>query len=175
MIKLLTLEEIKNKKYEIAKIYKEVFKTDDSTADFLVTRIDESLGLNIIICGAFEEEKLIGFVYGLDFLKENWWAMQIDEKLPKGTDWYKNTFELNELAVLEKYQSKGYGKELMKCLIENFKGDKILLSTKKFENEKVINFYHKLGFKDLINPFEYPNGEYETSIVLYLNKQIKND
>ena len=72
MIKLLTLEEIKNKKYEIAKIYKEVFKTDDSTADFLVTRIDESLGLNIIICGAFEEEKLIGFVYGVDFLKENY-------------------------------------------------------------------------------------------------------
>lgn len=170
MIKLLSLEEIAKYKEEISRIYKDVFKTNDATANFLITRIDGSLGLNTMICGAFDDEKLVGFVYGFDFLKENWWAMQIDSKLPSGTDWYKNTFELNELAVLEEYQGKGYGKELMKCLIENFRGDKILLSTKRFENEKIINFYHKLGFKDLINPFEYPNGEYETSIVLCLNK-----
>ena len=96
--------------------------------------------------------------------------MQVDSQLPSGIDWYKGTFELNELAVIEEYQGKGYGKKLMKCLIENFEGDRILLSTKKFNNDKIINFYHKLGFKDLVNPFEYPNGDYETSIILCLNK-----
>ncbi len=170
MIKLLTLEEIEKYKREIACIYKEVFNADDFSTDFLITRIDESLKNNIKIIGAFENEKLVGFVYGFDFLKGNWWAIQVDSQLPKEINWYKNTFELNELAVLENCQGKGYGKALMKCLIENFHGDKILLSTKKFKNEKVINFYHKLGFKDLINPFEYPNGEYETSIILCLNK-----
>lgn len=170
MIKLLTLEEIEKYKREISDIYKEVFKTDDFSANFLIARIDGSLKNNIKIVGAFENEKLIGFVYGFDFLKENWWAMQVDSQLPSGIDWYKGTFELNELAVIEKYQGKGYGKKLMKCLIENFEGDKILLSTKKFNNDKIINFYHKLGFKDLINPFEYPNGDYETSIILCLSK-----
>jgi len=170
MIKLLTLEEIEKYKREISDIYKEVFKTDDFSANFLITRIDGSLKNNIKIVGAFENEKLIGFVYGFDFLKENWWAMQVDSQLPSGIDWYKGTFELNELAVIEKYQGRGYGKKLMKCLIENFEGDKILLSTKKFNNDKIINFYHKLGFKDLVNPFEYPNGDYETSIILCLNK-----
>ena len=164
------IEEIEKYKVEMAKIYKEVFKADDFSANFLITRIDDSLKNNIKIVGAFENEKLIGFVYGFDFLKENWWAMQVDSQLPSGIDWYKGTFELNELAVIEKYQGRGYGKKLMKCLIENFEGDKILLSTKKFNNDKIINFYHKLGFKDLVNPFEYPNGDYETSIILCLNK-----
>lgn len=54
----------------------------------------------------------------------------------------------------------------MKCLIENFDGDKILLSTKKFKNEKVINFYHKLDLR-LINPFEYPNGEYNFNNIMF--------
>ena len=66
MIKLLTLEEIEKYKREISDIYKEVFKTDDFSANFLFTRIDGSLKNNIKIVGAFKNEKLIGFVYGFD-------------------------------------------------------------------------------------------------------------
>jgi len=47
MIKLLTLEEIEKYKKQISDIYKEVFKADDFSANFLITRIDDSLKNNI--------------------------------------------------------------------------------------------------------------------------------
>lgn len=173
MIKLLTNEEIKKNKYRIAEIYREVFNLKKDSEEFLVYRIDNSIenGLNTKILVAMEESEIVGFLFGFDFREENWWAQQIENDLPKvDFNWYENTFELNELAVLEKYRKNGYGKQLMKKLIEDKSYHRILLGTAKENNENVLRFYYSLGFKDLINPFYYENAEYSTSIIMIHKK-----
>ena len=169
MIKVLNEEEMIKYLDELAEIYKLAIKSTDDSVNFLKERIKNSINsnLNTVIVVAMEDEKIVGFVYGFDFKPETWWAVQIAPSLPKEEfDWYENTFELNELMVLPEYQSKGYGKLLMNKIRDDFNYSRILLGTAKNNNDKVINFYKKLGYEIIVDNFKYPNDEYGTSLIL---------
>ena len=60
------------------------------------------------------------------------------------------------MAVLEDFQSKGYGEQLLKAA-ENFcfeeKADLIWFNAR----EKAIPFYQKSGYKIIGNAFDIPN------------------
>ncbi len=56
---------------------------------------------------------------------------------------------LSSIAVLPEYHSKKIGEELVKMFLKEVKGmgaDEVTLTTDKFNNDKVIAFYKKLGF-----------------------------
>lgn len=170
MIQSLNHEEIGLYKHRLAKIYREVFDYDEKAEALLVMRIENSLAkaLHPQIFIAREGDAIAGFLFGIDFKKENWWAQQIDAQLPHMPfDWYEDSFELNELALLAPYRGRGYGKQLMQACIEQCGKRRILLATKKENNDAVIHFYRHLGFRDLINPFDYKNYDYPTSIILW--------
>lgn len=70
-----------------------------------------------------------------------------------GTARYRNTstgIKLERFAVLKKYRGNGIGKALMKYILKKIKDDSnIYLHAQK----PVINFYKKLGFKEVGKPF----------------------
>lgn len=176
MIKILNESEMLTHKDKLIEIYRKAMKLEEKTAQYLGVRIENSIKekLNTVIITVWNEKinEMMGFVYGFDFKPENWWALQIKDFLPlkKNVDWFENTFELNELMISPEYQGKGYGKKLMNELEKNIFHRYILLSTKKNNNTKVIDFYHKLGYYNIIDPFNYVGNVYDTSIIMCLDK-----
>lgn len=172
MIKNIKIEEPDNYAEQIKQIYSAALGYSAESADFLITRIRnaEAKGLNLILLGAFEEEDLVGFVFGFDFAKGNWWEQQIAERLPSDYNWYDNTFELNELAVEPTMQGKKYGERLMRTLMDEVKNKNILLGTAKHNNEHVLRFYKKLGFETVIDNFFYDGNSYNESVIMGIKR-----
>lgn len=56
-------------------------------------------------------------------------------------------YEIKNIATYEKYQKNGYGSIMIKHIIESLKneGKKLLIGTG--ENDQIIAFYKKFGFK----------------------------
>lgn len=92
--------------------------------------------------GLFENENIIGAV---SVYKTN--SPLFTEKIQ---------FQIRGMAVLEDFQSKGYGEQLLKAA-ENFcfeeKADLIWFNAR----EKAIPFYQKSGYKIIGNAFDIPN------------------
>lgn len=176
MIKILNENEMYVYKDKLIEIYQKALNLQEKSAQYLGIRIENSIKnkLNTVIITSWDEKtnEITGFVYGFDFRPENWWALQIKDFLPlkEGINWYENTFELNELMISPEYQGKGYGKRLMKELEKNISHRFILLSTKKNNNAKVIDFYHKLEYRNIIDPFNYIDNAYDTSIIMCFDK-----
>jgi ribosomal protein S18 acetylase RimI-like enzyme len=82
-----------------------------------------------------------------------------------------NSAFIEELAINLKFRGKGYGKLLIKKLIEYCKENNIVsihLGTEDKENCKLIKFYEKLGFKKVGKLEDIdPNSEYDHGQVFY--------
>lgn len=168
MIRLMKPAEWERYGASIREIYEAALGMTPEASEYLLTRIRKSAegGLNPIVLGAFEGENLVGFVFGFDFAPENWWAQQIDSRLPKDFNWYDSTFELNELAVLPTCQKNGYGRRLMTELLRLIPHRHALLATKKENNDHVIRFYQDLGFAIVIDDFRYTIDAYGLSLIM---------
>ena len=59
----------------------------------------------------------------------------------------ENTFEIKNIATYEKYQGKGYGKIMIKHIIENVKNKCNTLLVGTGDVEKALRFYEDCGFK----------------------------
>ena len=59
----------------------------------------------------------------------------------------ENTFEIKNIATYERYQGKGYGKAMIKHIIENVKNKCHTLLVGTGDVEKAIRFYENCGFK----------------------------
>lgn len=170
MIKIYKDEDILKVIDEIAELYKDVFGVKDEERDFFRLRILNSVNLkkNPIALVKFNNHKIIGVIYGFDFLKDNWWAKKVDKYLPDFKDWYVNSFELNELFVDKENQGQGVGNDLIRALSEIYSMKNILLSTRKYNNDKAIKFYMNCGFKILSDSVVFDgNIEY---LILYKEK-----
>jgi len=58
----------------------------------------------------------------------------------------KNIYEIKNIATYEKYQGKGYGKIMVKYIIEKYKDKCKILLVGTGESEKTISFYKNCGF-----------------------------
>ena len=164
MIKVLTLKQQSEQAEELAEIYKQANNMSDQQARFLITRIMKNVNLNPVILTKTLDNRIVGFVYGFDFKEENWWAQKIINDLPDTTNWYENTFELNELMILPEYQSKGIGKELLTELKKYIPHKFILLGS----STKNIEFYKKMGYKTLVNNFKYSDDDKDYTYIFAL-------
>lgn len=152
----------------IRRIYESALGYSAAASEFLLKRIRNSAdnALHPIVLGSFEAERLVGFVFGFDFAPGNWWAQQIDSRLPRDFDWYDDTFEINELAVLPSHHKQGRGLHLMETLLAQMPHRHALLGTKKEDNAHVIRFYRALGFDVVIDDFRYPGDSYGLSLIM---------
>jgi GNAT superfamily N-acetyltransferase len=58
----------------------------------------------------------------------------------------KNIYEIKNIATYEKYQGKGFGKIMIKFVIENFKNKCNTLLVGTGESDRIIRFYKDCGF-----------------------------
>lgn len=63
--------------------------------------------------------------------------------------------EIDDLIVDAKYQSQGYGKQILLWALENIKNEKIILHVAEW-NKKAIELYRKNGF-EIINTIKIDN------------------
>jgi GNAT superfamily N-acetyltransferase len=55
-------------------------------------------------------------------------------------------YEIKNIATYEKYQGKGYGKYMIKWIVENYKNKCNKLYVGTGDNEKILSFYKNCGF-----------------------------
>ncbi|MDO4712254.1 MAG: N-acetyltransferase [Peptostreptococcaceae bacterium] len=168
MIRKIEVSELTKFGERIKEIYMKSLGYSHEAADFLLTRIrkSEENDLHPIILGSFDKEEPVGFIFGFDFHPDNWWAGQIDGRLPKDHDWYEDTFELNELEILPSHQKQGRGRRLLEALFEQMPHKQALLGTAKENNEHVIRLYESLGFEIVIDSFRYEGDIYGNSLIM---------
>ena len=58
----------------------------------------------------------------------------------------EHVYEIKNIATYEKYQGKGYGRIMIKFIIENFKNKHNTLLIGTGESDKIISFYKSFGF-----------------------------
>jgi ribosomal protein S18 acetylase RimI-like enzyme len=59
---------------------------------------------------------------------------------------HESIYEIKNIATYKKYQGKGYGKTMMKYIIENFKNKCNILLVGTGDSNKAISFYKNFGF-----------------------------
>jgi GNAT superfamily N-acetyltransferase len=59
---------------------------------------------------------------------------------------YENIYEIKNIATYKKYQGQGYGKYMIKYIIENYKNNCKTLLVGTGDSEKTISFYRNCGF-----------------------------
>lgn len=158
-IRVLETEEVLRRADEIAGIFQRAFGYSDERRDhFRDTRLaflplyDGALTL-----GAFDDGRLVGFVYGFDYQPEHWWPQQVGPALARAghADWTQDAFELNELEVLPEHQGRGVGTGLMTELLRRVTRRHVLLSTTADPADRAKVLYRRLGFVDLVPGFRY--------------------
>lgn len=135
----------------IAAIYVASMGFSDDAGRRLVERIEKSPAL---VIGAFEDAELVGFLFGFQLRESNWWVQQIAPHLPDGHDYYRNSFELNELMVDPSKQGRGIGRQLLEKLNETTNYDHFLLGARK-DNVNARKLYERLGYRVIVDDFQY--------------------
>lgn len=147
-IKKLDYLEAKDNMNIILDLYLKAFPKELDRIDNVRERILDSLKYNnsALLLVAAMNNRIIGVLYGIELLQDNWYANQIKPFLSENYDWFNKSLELNELFVDTEFQHLGVGSALMKK-VENLELYKtIILSTKKDNNAVALDFYNKLGY-----------------------------
>ena len=96
----------------------------------------------------------------------------------------ENTYEIKNIATYEKYQGKGYGKIMVKYIIEKYKDKCKILLVGTGESERIISFYKNCGFvyshtvKDFfVNNYAHEMFEEGKQLIdmIYLKIEFIND
>lgn len=158
-IRALETSEVLRRADEIAGIYQRAFGHSDERRDhFRDTRLAYlPLYDGALTLGAFEDDTLVGFVYGFDYQPGHWWPQQVGPALERAghAGWTVDAFELNELEILPDHQGRGLGTALMRELLARTPHRHTLLSTAADPADRAKVLYRRLGFVDLVTGFRY--------------------
>ena len=85
----------------------------------------------------------------------------------------ESIYEIKNIATYEKYQGNGYGKTMIKYIIEKYKNKCNILLVGTGDNDKTISFYRNCGFEysHTVNDFFINNYEHE---IFEDRKQLKD-
>ncbi|MDR7382107.1 GNAT family N-acetyltransferase [Promicromonospora iranensis] len=158
-IRALETSEVLRRADEIARVFQRAFGySDERREHFRDTRLAYlPLYDGALTLGAFDHDRLVGFVYGFDYQPEHWWPQQVGPALVRAghAGWTEDAFELNELEILPEHQGKGHGTALLRGLFERTAHRHILLSTTADPADRAKVLYRRLGFVDLLPGFRY--------------------
>ena len=152
---------------EFSALFVKVFGKTPEIGEFLKFRIEDSIAAkrNAVVIVKLLDNKIIGGLFGFDFMSDSWYAGKVAPYIPKDIAWYDGKcFELNELFVDEAHQRRGIGRELMKQA-EGLGFERIILSTAENDNRKAVSFYENLGYQCLARGVKL--GDDEDKLVLY--------
>jgi predicted acetyltransferase len=85
---------------------------------------------------------------------------------------YKINYEIADFIINEKYRGKGYGKKILKLILNNINGNIFLWTT--INNTNAISLYKKFGFQEitlshkLIKFYKSKNKWIKTNIIGFI-------
>ena len=144
---------IEKKIYELSSLYKSIFSeppyNEDFDMDELINSFTKQLESNTIIL-----LKVLDITQGFILLEHGINCHVLSQTITKelnNIDFdIKNSIYIADVGVSKNVRGKGFGKKLMNYIIANY-GSKnpLYLRTGKYNNEKTIRFYEKLGFENV--------------------------
>lgn len=113
-----------------------------------------------------EEENVVGFIYGYTSLPGQYYNTLLKKELTAEEQnvWLSDCFELVELAVHPDYRKQGFGRVLVKQLLECVENRTALLTT-QVNNDSARNLYTKLGWRIIKEPF-FPSNENTPFVIM---------
>lgn len=107
--------------------------------------------------GAYTGDDLVGFAYGAECRRGQWWFDQIRPALIEAGHGERilRAYAVTELHVLPDYQGRGVGLRLLTTLVEGLPYPEVVLSTYDVES-RARALYRGLGFADVVTGFRFP-------------------
>jgi ribosomal protein S18 acetylase RimI-like enzyme len=107
--------------------------------------------------GAYTGDELVGFAYGAECRRGQWWFDQIRPALVEAGygERILRAYAVTELHVLPDYQGRGIGLRLLSTLLDGLPYPEVVLSTYDTES-KARALYRGLGFADVVTGFRFP-------------------
>ncbi|MGI5348488.1 GNAT family N-acetyltransferase [Streptomyces sp. CA-250714] len=106
-----------------------------------------------------EEDRLVGFVYGMPNDRSQWWSTVVEPYLRQQghEDWLDDTFVITELHVHPAFQRRGIGRELITRLTDDATEPRSLLSALDTDSPARA-LYRRLGYRDLARRVQFPSA-----------------
>lgn len=107
--------------------------------------------------GAFSDDTLVGFAYGLACRRGQWWYDQISPALVSAGHGQSlvDAYAVTELHVLPDFQGRGLGLALLTRLLDGVPHPRVVLSTYDSDS-RARALYRGMGFADLVTDFRFP-------------------
>ncbi|MCC2592060.1 GNAT family N-acetyltransferase [Tessaracoccus sp. OS52] len=151
----------------ITNIYREAFgHTDETAAHFSKVFSEAMMTYKGATCLVAEiDGEILGFVFGFDFVPENWWPRQIIPAMEAAGhhEWLDDAFELAEIEVDPEFHGQGLGSSLLHAQLDSMRQSRALLAT--HPDNPARGLYRRFGFVDLLEDFEYPETKQAVAIM----------
>jgi ribosomal protein S18 acetylase RimI-like enzyme len=149
----------------IAALYSSVWNEDENV---IIKRLEKHSTYNGFkaIIAMNDKEQIIGFAYGYNSLKGQYYRELLENTLTSEqvTYWLENCFEFVELAIHPFQRKKGIGRRLINLLLEDVANKTAILTTQQ-DNIPAKSLYRTLNWKVIKEPF-LPNGAAGKSYVI---------
>jgi len=119
-------------------------------------------GLRCVIAQDDVDQRIVGFAYGYTSRPGYWWFDTVSRSLSRHAIeiWFKDAFEIVELAVHPEWQGQGIGGRVHDALLDDLPPDTYstaLLSTDTGETN-AMHLYRKRGWVPLLEDFLFPGA-----------------
>ncbi len=106
-----------------------------------------------------EEDRLVGFVYGMPNDRTQWWSTVVHPYLrQEGHDgWLSDAFAITELHVHPAFQNRGVGRGLITEITDGAHEPRSILSAIDTESPARA-LYRSLGYRDLARRVQFPSA-----------------
>ena len=171
---------------DLTDLYKRVFSEPPYNENFSTKEAQEALDVcikkGVLIIAYFHtvethEDEIVGFLgatHGLVDVND-----KIKEQLKSCGINVRNDIYVSEIAFDAKHRHCGYGRKIMERLHDMFPSSNFFLRTGAHDNDRVINFYKKLGYmtcmtKDFVENTRV-DGTVDVDERLHMYKIAEND
>lgn len=106
-----------------------------------------------------EENRLVGFVYGLPNDRAHWWSTVVQPYLyrQRNETWLDDSFVITELHVRPGFQNRGIGRTLITTLTDAVAQPRSILSAID-QDSPARGLYRSLGYVDLARQVLFPGA-----------------
>lgn len=159
-IRNLPAGEIVERADEVAGIYQRAFGYTAAQRDQFRSRLVVNVpryGGTLLLAAEDGAGRMLGFLYGYDLVRGNWWPQQIAPALEAAGHgrWLEDAFELAEIEVDPAAQRRGIGSALLRAMLDATSHRRALLSTTADPVDRAKVLYRRHGFVELLPRFRY--------------------
>ncbi|SET54376.1 Ribosomal protein S18 acetylase RimI [Salinibacillus kushneri] len=166
MVRILQINDREEKIQKIANLYQNVWQSEDNDSiyeRFLRHSTYEGYKGLVVVNGYGE---IAGFAYGYTSLPGQYYNGLLAKELDsiERKKWLGDCFEFVELAVDSNYRKQGFGRLLVRNLLEGLVHKTAILTT-QVHNHSARHFYEGLDWEVVKEPF-FPSEKSEPFVIM---------